>query len=242
MSDIFTILQDFLCYGNSQCAQIFNEYTYRPVVEGLFYTVFFPIVFILVFIFMLTNKIMKDHKGLNLLLSVAFFAFIILQGWYVWFMLLGKIWFVALIILGFFWLALYGLRPGGISGGGGSGGAPGRSGGLIGQALARVKVSLTKKVETHENNINSQLKVVDMIETHIREGDFNGAWRMAGDAINKLQDLKDQYLQLLDGPGGFKFGGRYKEYAKKIDDAIEKLQKREGELEEKKVKQYKKAS
>lgn len=124
MADISQITQQFLCYGNSDCANLFNQYTYQPM-EGIFYLIFFPIVFIIVFIFLLSNKLFGGHKGLKILISVAFFAFIILQGWYYWFMQLGKIWYIGIIILGFFWLLLYGLR-GGI---GGSGGAQARAGG-----------------------------------------------------------------------------------------------------------------
>lgn len=117
--DILQIVQQFLCYGNNSCITEFSQYTFKPM-EGLFYLVFFPIVFIIIFIFLLSNKLFGGHRGLKVLLSIAVFAFIILQGWYYMFMFLGKIWYIALIILGFFWLVLYGLR-GGIGGGGGGG-------------------------------------------------------------------------------------------------------------------------
>ena len=68
--------------------------------------------FIIVFIYLLSTKLFPDQRGIRLLIGVAFLAFIILQGWYYIFMLLGKLWFITLIVLGFFWLALFGLRGG----------------------------------------------------------------------------------------------------------------------------------
>jgi hypothetical protein len=129
MASVLELIQQFLCYGNTQCMQEFNRFAYQPI-EGLFYLVFFPIVFIIVFVYLLSNKLFSEHKGLRILLAVAVFALIILQQWYYLFMQLGKLWYLGLIILGFFWLFLYGLR-----GGKSSGNAQSRTGGIAGGLL-----------------------------------------------------------------------------------------------------------
>ncbi len=220
MASVLELIQQFLCYGNSQCMQEFNQFAYQPV-EGLFYLVFFPIVFIIVFIYMLSNKLFSQHKGLRILIAVAFFALIILQGWYYLFMQLGKLWYLGLIILGFFWLLLYGLR-GGIGGGQGRTGT-GVGGGITGGLLSRIMNDVKGETRNLEKELEMALGQVKIVEEAAKRGDTQ-AWRMAANALDKLHALRREYLAILRGPGGFRVGGKFKEYEAKIDAAIKKLQ------------------
>ena len=183
MVEILQIIQDFLCYGNYDCISQFQQYYYKPM-EGLFWLVFFPSVFIIVFIYLLSNKLFGHHRGLKILISVAFFAFIILQGWYHLFIMLGNIWYIALIILGFFWLALYGLR-GGIGGGGGGGGqARSFGGGLAGKVMARVIAKATGAEKAELSMVEAQLNLFDSLKPGDRD-----IGKVSADVAAALQQL-----------------------------------------------------
>lgn len=220
MASVLDLIQDFLCYGNSQCIQEFNRYAYQPI-EGIFYLVFFPILFIIVFVYLLSNKLFGTHKGLRVLLAVAIFALIILQQWYFLFMQLGKMWYFGLIILGFFWLILYGLR-GGIGGAQARAGGDG-GGGITSGLVKRIMSDVKGETKNLEKELDMALGQVKIVEEAAKRGD-NQAWRMAADALAKLHALRREYLDILRGPGGFRVGGRFKEYESKMDAAIKKLQ------------------
>jgi hypothetical protein len=105
MADMLQILQQYLCYGNTNCAQQFQQYSSNAA-EGLFYLVFFPILFILLLIYIIVSAVSPNRK-FTILISVALFAFIILQGWYGIFASFSKFWLYALIFLGILWFILY---------------------------------------------------------------------------------------------------------------------------------------
>jgi hypothetical protein len=191
----------------------------------MFYLVFFPIVFIIIFIYMLSNKLFGHHKGLRILIAVAVFAFIILQGWYYFFMNLGELWYIGLIILGFFWLILYGLR-GGIGGGGAqsrAGDGSESKGGIAHKLVKRLKHQVTGDVNRVEREIDTTLHEIEAIKKSAASGN-EGAWRMAAAVLERLHTLRREYLEFLRGPGGFRLGGRYKQYEAKINRAIKDLQ------------------
>ncbi len=111
-ADIFEMLVDILKINQN----LVYEYSNQGQLYQLFYLIFFPTLFIVIFIWILSNKIMGQHKGLRLLLAVGVYAFIILQGYYSWFVMFSKYWLFGLIILGFLYMISY--RGGGIMGGG----------------------------------------------------------------------------------------------------------------------------
>jgi len=100
--DIFEMLVNILKINQN----LVNEYSSQGPLYQLFYLFFFPMVFIIIFIYLLSNAVMKEHKGLRLLISVGILAFIILQGYYSWFVTISKFWFFGLIFLGFFYFII----------------------------------------------------------------------------------------------------------------------------------------
>jgi hypothetical protein len=84
---------------------------YPNVMEGIFNLVFFPSVFIILLIFMLVGFVtgrtgITENKMIQLLLSIAFFAFIIFQDLYTMFVNLSTVWYFAVILLVGIWLIL----------------------------------------------------------------------------------------------------------------------------------------
>jgi len=98
--EILEFLVNFLCQMNTQpyCWDFINSY-YDPVQQIVFF-VFFPGVFIILFVYFMTQTIMSEHKGLRTLLGLAIFMFIVFQGWYYVFLAINKLWYIFHIILG----------------------------------------------------------------------------------------------------------------------------------------------
>lgn len=102
----FNIIEELIKFLNIDCAQV-NCYYPNPI-EGLFYLIFFPTVFIILFIYILSAKVVshtgEPHKGLRLLVAISVYIFIIMQGWYTIFVSLSRVWYMILILLlGFWW-------------------------------------------------------------------------------------------------------------------------------------------
>jgi len=227
MVDVLTLLQQFLCYNNNSCMQQFQQYAYKPM-EGIFYAVLFPIVFILIFVYIISIVIgtFSESKKFRILIAVIVFAFIILQGWYGFFISISNLWLYVLVFLGFIWMLLHtfiGSR--GSSGKARTDGLDGDIGGsnFLGSALGRVGKDLRKETRTLEKEIDMAIDEVKIIKNAVERGDTQ-SWRMATAHLEKLHTLRREYLSMLKGPMGFRVGGKFKEYEAKIDRAIKELQ------------------
>ena len=137
-ADIFEMLVDILKINQN----LVYEYSNQGALYQLFYLFIFPTLFIVIFIWILSNRVMGQHKGLRLLLAVGVYAFIILQGYYSWFVTLSKYWLFGLIVLGFLYMIVY--RGGNIMGGGG--GAKGKVAEAGGGALHFVEEMTGMKI------------------------------------------------------------------------------------------------
>ena len=92
-------------------------------VEATFYLIFFPTIFIIFFIYVLSAWILSRFgggTGLRLLVSVAIYALIVLEGWYTLVISVSNIWWLVVVALIGFWVFTRAFVTGG---GGGRGGA-----------------------------------------------------------------------------------------------------------------------
>lgn len=102
-SDIVIDILNINC-SMVQCSGYANE------IEALFYLLFFPTVFIILFIFIVTNAITKkvldgsSAKALAILIAIALFAFIIFEGFYSLFASLSQLWWLLLATLVGLWI------------------------------------------------------------------------------------------------------------------------------------------
>ncbi|MCK5023335.1 MAG: hypothetical protein KAS04_04130 [Candidatus Aenigmarchaeota archaeon] len=179
---------------------VLNEYSRMPVLEQVFYLLFFPILFLIIFIYILTSIWMSEHKGLRILVGVAVCAFIILQGMYEWFIILSKYWFFGLIALGAFWF-ITGKRNRGASGGGGAQGftSKGKKGGLFSDIQKRLKGQITGEFKQREQMI---MALLDQIEDALKKagggiedvdniiGGGGGAMMMMSRVYQLIMDLR----------------------------------------------------
>lgn len=127
MADILQMLIDIFKIN----PQMVNQYSTVSPLEQIFYLFFFPTLFIIVLIYILSSHFMSEHKGLSILIAVAVYAFIIFQGLYNWFVFLSPYWLFLLLILGGIWL-FFRPRGGGGARGMTAGDKKGRGGKLLG--------------------------------------------------------------------------------------------------------------
>lgn len=178
-TDIFQLLIDIFKIS----PQMVNQYATVSPLEQIFYLFFFPTLFIIVLIFILTRYI-TEHKGINLMIALAVYAFIIFQGLYNWFVFLSKYWLLGLILLAFIYLILGKLgQPRGAKGMTAAQGKGGAAGGLFDDVKKRLKGQITGEFKDRERMIKSMLDQIDK------------AQKMAG---GNPQDLDN----ILGGGGG----------------------------------------
>lgn len=135
---------EFLCQQKvAECQNFIQGYP-DPLTQ-LIWLVFFPLVFLVIFIYFLSGVIIT-HKGMRTLLAVAIYLFIIFSNWYYIVLIVSKFWYVSLIILGGLGIFVHKMSGGGntvtqraLSGGGSSEGGWAKVPGIIKYGLNRAK-------------------------------------------------------------------------------------------------------
>ena len=194
------------------CQQFINEFAYQGPVQQLLFFLFFPTVFIILFVFILTRTLPflgggaqgdKAHQGLRLLLSVAFYAFIIVQGWYSIALVLAKFWFVVIIVLAGLWYFVRG-HFGGQGGGGAGGHMLGAKGErsilkemLFGKKLEPWKVgeivANTRLIEHEKKLLNARMAV---LQDELKKFSGPGHEREREHIVASIKNLKQQIAEL----------------------------------------------
>lgn len=107
MADLMQILADILQITPQQV----SEYAAQGPLYQIFYLIFFPTLFIIFLIFIIF-RIVSTSKKIGFLVAVAVYAFIVLQGYYQFFVTMSKYWLFGLLVLGFIYMLLLKFRPG----------------------------------------------------------------------------------------------------------------------------------
>lgn len=94
--DIIQIAAEFLKIDQA----LVNQYMAEGTVQAIFFLFFFPSVFLIFFVYILMKNKGPEREDFRLLLTVAVYAFIILSGYYTWFVWLSKWWLYLLLLLG----------------------------------------------------------------------------------------------------------------------------------------------
>lgn len=122
MADIFDILISVLCPTSdsvSYCRSFIDASHHQTLAPlgPLFYFLLFPAVFIILFIYWLSGRVISEHKGLRVLVGISAFIFIIISGWYPAALWISEIWYIATIILLGLWVFFERLWKGSEKGG-----------------------------------------------------------------------------------------------------------------------------
>ncbi len=120
------------------------------IINDLVMFLFIPTVFIIVVIYTLVGRL-TDSSKIKLLLSIAFYLFIVFGGYYSMFALLAGPYFLFLLIvmgLVFFFFGHFGLRRGSeTSGGGGGSGRTSMATGAVAESHAQAAADMLNSIE-----------------------------------------------------------------------------------------------
>ena len=202
--DVTEFLMEILCQQNTvaQCQQFVAEYQ-DPVMQTIYFF-FFPTVFVILFIHVLSSKV-ADNIGakFRILIAVAIFVFIVVQGWYHFLLILSRMWFISIIVLGGLWAFLnMGLK----SGGGGGGSQKSVLGKAMGSVMDYAKKRTASSIRQDEKSINGRIEreknMVEGLERKIRmyeeRGDNYAASNMKQTKLLKMQEIEALMGQLSD--------------------------------------------
>jgi uncharacterized membrane protein YhaH (DUF805 family) len=204
--DLFDMLVQILQISPT----LVNEYQAQGTIYQLFYLFFFPMVFIVLLIYVIMRRF-SDNRGLSILVGIAVLAFIILNGWYTFFAYLSRFWIILLVIIGFVLMWFYHKEKGPAETGKGRAVSTtfGGLGGQITKRLYSKAMGIEKELEGEvERAINAVERSRGGVET-------TEAIRIANDAMLK-------YREAIDIAGTSKFASKYRKYEKKLQNAIKK--------------------
>ncbi len=159
---------------------------YSSTLDKFLYTIFFPVILMLLLVYLLTHRMFPEHKGLSVLLGVSFIIFIVVyppesdSSLYSAFAPIGTVWYVFVILIGMLWVGLGRIWPRG-RGGGGAGGAPHRMPGVL-ERSHRDDSDVVSKIERAHEKISGE---------HIN--DFEK------DIIQEIVDLRSLVNDKIDG-------------------------------------------
>ena len=169
----------------SACNDFINSHSsVLPPVGPLFYFLLFPLVFTILFIYILSSTILHGGnltKGMRLLIGISVFIFIIISGWYPIMLVLSEFWFIMVILLFGAWYFI-GKHKGGGGGAPGGGGKGPMSALGFGGAMGAL---MTKKQEHDELKLAESS--LDMARTRLKAIE-DGKEPRPSDAMQQIED------------------------------------------------------
>ncbi|MCJ7816237.1 MAG: hypothetical protein MUP55_00100 [Candidatus Aenigmarchaeota archaeon] len=166
--EILEALVGFFCPTSeaaSTCREfISNHSQVLPPIGPLFYFLLFPIVFTILFIYILSSSILsggKLTKGMQLLIGISVFIFIIISGWYPVMLVLSEFWFIMIIVLFGAWYFIGKHRGGETKASKGGGGLPGLGGAMGG--LMKIK-SQRDEIKLGTDSLNMAARLIRQME------------------------------------------------------------------------------
>jgi hypothetical protein len=207
---------------------------YASDIEALFYLFFFPTVFIILFIWVITGVITQQiggkTGGLRILISVALYAFIVFQEYYTLFVSLSQLWWLLLATI----VGLYIFIRKIIHGNGGGGGSPmegigGR--GFQKRFIKRVKErarvpdledmrtanNLCAAVDSQFAKLNKEIAAAESLSGQAKSEQLKTVYEIDKDVnrvIDELDNFLDDHEELKNMP---RFKGRAKKYYERLE-------------------------
>ena len=179
----------------AQCSGYANEF------EALFFLLFFPTVFIILFVYIVSEAVVgrvtsgNTNRGLKIMIAVALFAYIVMAGYYTLFVSLSGLWWILLATLAGLWIVIHRFVKG--SGGGspmpGMGSRKGKAGrGLGGLLTEQTQRTLSGDEKDLEKEIRDSFNELEGIFNEIEHSDGEGreiAMQNFRDQRTKLRSL-----------------------------------------------------
>jgi hypothetical protein len=232
MADLIQMLIEVL---RIDCSVVNCYYTNQ--IDAIFNLFFFPTVFILLIIYLLLNYILDEVRGgLRLLIAIALYAVIVINGLMTLFIPLSQFWWIVLLIVFgawvFFTRLLFKEKKGG---GGGLAGAlaGGATGGVVGYMAGKAEREIRKD---DKREFDSLEREVNRLREHI-EGYKKGgpdSTRLGSLIESTITEIEARLFKLKEVglAGGLIDPDRKR--AQKIDDFGDKVKKLQDEYFKKK--------
>ena len=204
MVEVLELAMQLLCQQDtlSKCEEFISGYA-DPLQQVLFF-LFFPAIFIIIFIEQLSS-IVTSAKRYSTLFGVAVFIFIVIQGWFHYFLLFGKYWFMSVIIIGGFFVMLRKMGPGG-------GGEKGKGGSRVVEEAGKNTADMFVKAITGGRELNPlrsgaqkeaakiELKEIEQLRAKLEERLKNATDRqkepIEREVVNLIQKEHELRLQI----------------------------------------------
>lgn len=164
-NEILDVLVGVLCPTNDaarSCTDFINASSHQVMapIGPLFYFLLFPSVFIILFIYFLSNRLMSEHKGMRAIIAITVFIFIVISGLYPVALVLSELWYIFIVIFLGMWVFFFrgkgaGRQEGKMSVGDGVGGGFIRDIGNF--AKSKAKNIVTGDEKDLEKKINDRL-------------------------------------------------------------------------------------
>ena len=242
MVDLVDSFIGFFCQRDtaSQCSQFI--YQYPEISEQIVWLVLFPTVFLLMFIYLLTDGIIKhigsdEKKKFQLLVAVSIYLFIVFQGWYHYVLGIAKYWFIVVILLSGFFIFIS--KMGGVnaaSGGGGGGGGGGGHGHrpLVAPMKAftdygskRVKAKVTGQEKALVNAIEESLRNIEDTKRDVDRSRRLKDGKAVADLLSVLNEEKARCREMISQLESMRGLEIFEGYSPVTKDAhIDKFRKR----------------
>jgi hypothetical protein len=230
MADIYGILISVLCPtqgSDSVCRDFINAPGHQTLAPlgPLFYFLLFPSVFIILFVFILSGRMVHQHAGVRLLFGVTAFIFIIISGWYPVFLFLSEFWYMFAIMLIGLWVFVKMFWGGGGGNGPKGSNMPGMGGlnslGIGDQIKTRIRKEMTGEMKTLRETIDLDLRELEAIQNRIKSGDSE-AWKAYPPIREACNQAISEYSRAIS-IGGVAVGGGLKSKIERLEKMIEGL-------------------
>ncbi len=165
MNEVIEILVSLMCPGTAayECQRFLAGYD-NTIVQLLWFA-FYPVVFILLFTFILAYSVTEHtNKKFMTVIGVGIIMMIIIQGWWSIVLMVSKIWWFSLLILGGFYVFTHkmGMRR--------QGGSVGerQSSSIAGFVRSQIRGELTGNRKDLIKDIENQIAVLRRIQDDLR--------------------------------------------------------------------------
>lgn len=191
MVDFLDLLVQYLCPTSSAASScqsfISSHSSTMPPFGQYIYFLFFPTVFLLLFLWIIFGAVIKGNKAIDLLGTIAVFVFIIIEGFYPIFLVLGELWIVFIFVLGFLYVITRRFRKDSGKGGSMSISDGGISSGVAGMIGKKARSAWTGEERALEKTVQARMDT-------LRKAAHNLKHPPSGTDVARLQDSYNNAL------------------------------------------------
>ncbi len=226
MIDVIQIAAEFLKID----PMLVQEYMQQGPVHAIFFLFFFPTVFLILFVWILVSNRATGRADLDLLITVAIYAFILMSGYYTFFVWLSKWWLYLMLLLGIWYLVIHyrsssrrgqSVESWGTAEAWGEGKRSGRSNAFHIITGGKFNADIRKL----EDEIDAVMKALRISVNGLRGDNTVDAFRTVSENIHRAQELLSEYENALSIAGGNIRHRKVAEKARKLRKLIIEAEK-----------------